>query len=104
MNYVARDVRVFEHSAQADRHRLAPHRPSGGPDARGVFGTRIEYVAHPSFDDPDARDAILAPMPGPSADGAERRHRLPVGVRRRSPASMKPPSCRWSRRRTSSEK
>ena len=81
MNYVARDVGVFEHSAQADRHQLAPHRPSGGSDARGVFGTRIEYVAHPSFDDPDARDAILAPMPGPSADGAERRHRLPVGVR-----------------------
>ena len=81
MNYVARDVGVFEHSAQADRHQLAPHRPSGGSDARGVFGTRIEYVAHPSFDDPDARDAILAPMPGPSADGAARRHRLPVGVR-----------------------
>jgi RNA polymerase primary sigma factor len=81
MNDVARAVRDFDRSAQADRRQLAPHRPSGGSDARCVFGTRIEYVAHPSFDDPDARDAILAPMPGPSADGAERRHRLPASVR-----------------------
>ena len=81
MNDVTRYIHVFDRSARADRRQLALHRPSGGSDARSVFGTRIEYVAHPSFDDPDARDAILAPMPGPSADRAARRHRLPDGVR-----------------------
>jgi RNA polymerase primary sigma factor len=31
--------------------------------ARHILGTEIRYIAHPSFDDPGARDAILAPMP-----------------------------------------
>jgi RNA polymerase primary sigma factor len=31
--------------------------------SRRLLGTEIRYIAHPSFDDPAARDAILAPMP-----------------------------------------
>jgi RNA polymerase primary sigma factor len=35
-----------------------------GPTARArpVIGTRLKYIDHPSFDDPAARDAILAPI------------------------------------------
>ena len=58
-----------------------PRRPSDVPETRGPFGVRIEYVAHPSFDDPDARDAILAPMPGHSDIASAGRDRVPDGVR-----------------------
>ena len=44
-------------------------------------GTRIEFIAHPSFDDPDARDAILAAMPGPPPPEVTRRARAPEGPR-----------------------
>ncbi len=35
-----------------------------GPFARSgrIFGARLKYIDHPSFDDPTARDAILAPL------------------------------------------
>ena len=81
MNDIAREVRVFDGAAPADRHRLDPGRPSDVPETRGPFGVRIEFVAHPSFDDPDARDAILAPMPGHSAIASAGRDRVPDGVR-----------------------
>ena len=81
MNDIAREVRVFDGAAPADRHRLDPGRPSDVPETRGPFGVRIEFVAHPSFDDPDARDAILAPMPGPRPSRPRAVHRLPDGVR-----------------------
>src|SRR4051812_17794455 len=38
--------------------RLAP-----AERARRIQGTRLTYVDHPSFDDPTARDEILAPLP-----------------------------------------
>ena len=80
MNDIAREVRVFDGAAPADRHRLGPGRPSDVPETRGTFGVRIEFVAHPSFDDPDARDAILAPMPGHSDIASAGRDRVPDGV------------------------
>ncbi len=81
MNDIALEVRVFDGAAPADRHRLEPGRPSDVPETRGPFGVRIEFVAHPSFDDPDARDAILAPMPGHSDIASAGRDRVPDGVR-----------------------
>src|SRR4051812_4980742 len=30
-----------------------------------ILGTALTYIAHPSFEDPRARDAILAPAPQP---------------------------------------
>ncbi len=81
MNDMAREVRVFDGATPAGRHRLDPGRPTDVPETRGPFGVRIEYVAHPSFDDPDARDAILAPMPGNSDIASAGRGKVPDGVR-----------------------
>ena len=53
---------------------------AGKSDALRLLGARIEYIPHPSFDDPDARNAILAPMPGPTADAAKRRAEASDGL------------------------
>ncbi len=70
-------MRSFGHSASGrgqpiiiadliSHHRLPSEcRAAGlGPTARarGIIGTRLNYIDHPSFDDPTARDAILAPL------------------------------------------
>ena len=65
MNDAARDVRVFDGAARADRPLPDGGRLPGGPSIRSPLATRIEYIAHPSFDDPGARDSILAEMSGP---------------------------------------
>ena len=41
--------------------------------ARGIIGTRLKYIDHPSFDDPTARDAILAPLTDSADDQVSRR-------------------------------
>ena len=41
--------------------------------ARRIIGTRLKYIAHSSFDDPIARDAILAPLTDSAADQVSRR-------------------------------
>jgi RNA polymerase primary sigma factor len=41
--------------------------------ARRILGTELRYIDHPSFDDPSAHDAILAPMPAPDVARAPRR-------------------------------
>ncbi len=55
-----------------------------GPGARAgrIRGAWIKYVDHPSFDDPTARTAILAPLAGPAGDEMTLRLRLaslPIG-------------------------
>ena len=65
MSDAARDVRVFDGAARADRPLPDGGRLPGGPSIRSPLATRIEYIPHASFDDPDVRDTILAPMPGP---------------------------------------
>jgi RNA polymerase primary sigma factor len=42
--------------------------------ARRILGTALNYIAHPSFDDPSAHDAILAP--GPEAVDVQAPRRL----------------------------
>jgi RNA polymerase primary sigma factor len=47
--------------------------------ARRLLGTELRYIAHPSFDDPEAHDAIRAPMP--ESDVAQvRRIRTSAGL------------------------
>ena len=48
-------------------------RDAASDRARRLLGAEIRYIAHPSFDDPDARDAILAPMPTSDLAPAPRR-------------------------------
>ena len=81
MTEAARAVRVFDGAARADRPAPDSQRVSGGPGALRLLATRIDYIAHPSFDDPDTRDAILAPMPGPAAVEAEPPAGAPDGLR-----------------------
>jgi RNA polymerase primary sigma factor len=79
-----------EPTAGSPRVRPAAEEPSPGlrifePEsrtarARRLKGTELRYIAHPSFDDPDARDAILAPMPPPNVVQARRRTRAPAGL------------------------
>ena len=40
--------------------------------ARRLLAADLTYIAHPSFDDPSARDAILAPSPGIETPGLDR--------------------------------
>jgi RNA polymerase primary sigma factor len=39
--------------------------------ARRLLAGDLTYIAHPSFDDPSARDAILAPLPGIETPGLD---------------------------------
>ena len=48
--------------------------------ARRLLGIELQYIAHPSFDDQGAHDAILAPMPAPVAGQAARCRKAPAGL------------------------
>jgi hypothetical protein len=48
--------------------------------ARRNLGTERTYIAHPSFDDPDVHDAILAPMPAPADGHTPRQTGAPAGL------------------------
>jgi RNA polymerase primary sigma factor len=48
--------------------------------ARRLLDAELRYIDHPSFDDPDARDAILAPMPTPDRAQAPRHTEAAAGV------------------------
>jgi hypothetical protein len=58
---------TFDRSRAHLDHRADPTR------ARRILGTELRYIDHPSFDDPGAHDAILAPMPAPDVVRAPRR-------------------------------
>jgi RNA polymerase primary sigma factor len=60
------ELRIFEPESRTAR-------------ARHILDTEIRYIAHPSFDDPGARDAILAPMPA-SGVAQVRRTRASAGL------------------------
>jgi RNA polymerase primary sigma factor len=62
-----------------DRSRAHHDHPDDATRARRILGTQLRYIAHPSFDDPGARDAILAPMPAPDVAQAPRRTEAPAG-------------------------
>src|SRR3954470_13639817 len=79
MSDAARDVGVFDGAARADRPVSDGGRLPGGTSIRSPLATRIEYIAHPSFDDPGARDSILAEMSGPPPPEVTRRATAPEG-------------------------
>ena len=51
------DLRIFAPKARKSRKADIER-------ARRLLATKLTYIAHPSFDDPSAHDAILAPSPG----------------------------------------
>jgi RNA polymerase primary sigma factor len=53
-------LRIFDSESETARETL-------GVRARRILGADLSYIAHPSFDDPNAHDAILAPAPEPVA-------------------------------------
>src|SRR5438270_4317185 len=79
MRDAAGDVRMFDGAARADRPLPDGGRLPGGPSIRSPLATRIEYIAHPSFDDPGARDSTLAQMSGPPPPEVTRRATAPEG-------------------------
>ena len=48
--------------------------------ARRILETEIQYIDHPSFVDPGARDAILSPMPEPPQRKGTHWPKLPSGL------------------------
>ena len=79
-----------EPTARSTRGRQAAEGPSPGlrifePEsrtarARRILGTELRYIDHPSFDDPGARNAILAPMPASDLAQAPRRTKSSAGL------------------------
>jgi RNA polymerase primary sigma factor len=79
-----------EPTAGSPRVRPAAEEPSPGlrifePESRTArarrnLGMEPTYIAHPSFDDPDAGEAILGPVPAPADGLAPLRPGAPAGV------------------------
>jgi RNA polymerase primary sigma factor len=63
-----------------DRSRAGLGHAADTIRARRLLGAELRYIAHPSFDDPGAHDAILAPMPAPAAPPAARGTEAPAGL------------------------
>jgi RNA polymerase primary sigma factor len=63
-----------------DRSRAHHDHPADAIRALRLLGTELAYIDHPSFDDPGARDAILAPMPAPDVAQAPRRTDAAAGL------------------------
>jgi RNA polymerase sigma factor (sigma-70 family) len=58
-----RGVSVEVLAGQFGRTRSSIYRVINEMRARRILGVKLEYMPHPSFEDPKARDEILAPMP-----------------------------------------
>jgi RNA polymerase primary sigma factor len=82
--------------AQTMSHRSSPSACRAtrlGPTARarGIIGTRLKYIDHPSFDDPAARDAILAPLTDSADDQVSHRFQPSEWLAPSPPARSGPP-------------
>src|SRR4051794_27901138 len=66
--------------APFERSRAHQDSPAEAMRARRLLGTELRYIADPSFDDPGAHEAIVAPMPAPAADQATRPTKAPAGL------------------------
>src|SRR4051794_2810328 len=66
--------------AKSHRSRLPIPRHASSIRAHRIVETELEYVAHPSFSDPRARDEILSPMPEPTRRKGRRRSEPPKGM------------------------
>src|SRR5262249_28177110 len=65
---------------QFGRTRSSIYRVINEMRALRILGTKLEYMPHPSFDDPSQKAAILGPMPVPADGRAPRRTKAPKGL------------------------
>jgi RNA polymerase primary sigma factor len=94
-----------EPTAGSPRVRPAAEEPSPGlsifePESRTartrrILGIELTYIAHPSFDDPGARDTILEPLPEPDGGSATRRGKSPEPPRPRPAGFCEAPLLSW---------
>ncbi len=75
-----RGVSVEVLAPQFGRTRSSVYRVVNEMRARKLQDAKLEYMPHPSFDDPDSRVAILAPLPEPADGKAPRRPKAPKGL------------------------
>jgi RNA polymerase primary sigma factor len=66
--------------AKSERSRSRADTHANSIRARRILETEIEYVSHPSFNDPGARDEILSPLPEPTQGKGTRRSKPPAGM------------------------
>ncbi len=67
-------------AAQFDRTRSSIYRVLNEMRALRIKEEKLEYMPHPSFDDPAAREEILGPMPEPADGKPPRRTKAPKGL------------------------
>jgi RNA polymerase sigma factor (sigma-70 family) len=75
-----RGVSVEVLATQFGRTRSSIYRAINEMRARRILSVKLEYMAHPSFEDPAAHEAILGPMPAPIDGKAPRRTKAPRGL------------------------
>ncbi|MFO0889100.1 MAG: sigma-70 family RNA polymerase sigma factor [Isosphaeraceae bacterium] len=67
-------------AAQFGRTKSSIYRLINEVRARRLLESKLEYIPHPSFDDPEAEAVIMAPMPPPAGGKAPRRPKAPKGL------------------------
>ncbi len=67
-------------AGQYGRTRSSIYRIINEMRAKRILSIKLEYIAHPSFDETKARKEILAPMPPPADGKAPRRPKAPKGL------------------------
>ncbi|SIO42726.1 RNA polymerase primary sigma factor [Singulisphaera sp. GP187] len=67
-------------ATQFNRTRSSVYRAINEMRALRILSVKLEFMAHPSFDDPAAAEAILGPMPLPADGKAPRRTKAPKGL------------------------
>ncbi len=75
-----RGVSVEVLARQFDRTRSSVYRVVNEMRARRLLELTLEYMPHPSFDDPSARETILGPMPEQADGRPPRRTKPPKGL------------------------
>ena len=75
-----RGVSVDVLAGQFGRTRSSIYRVINEMRARRILGVKLEYMPHPSFEEPEARATILGPMPVPADGKAPRRTKPPKGL------------------------
>jgi RNA polymerase primary sigma factor len=72
---------IRQTTEQPLRSSPGARRASLAARASRLLDARLEFVDHPSFDDPEARDTILGPSPEPGGGSATRRGKSPETLR-----------------------
>ena len=75
-----RGVSAENLAVQFDRTRSSIYRILNEMRALRIKEVKLEFMPHPSFDDPSARDEILGPMPEPLDGKPPRRTKAPKGL------------------------